>query len=114
MLFAWQRQSHRAWFGQSPKSAKGRKKLPSSRDCAPARPSQLATVFMFAPDRGCVVLDQPQHVVSAGNPDLFQWSHTMKLLRLVCDTAALRGSARMRPPGCACPPLPTAWRPAHE
>ena len=38
MLFAWQRQTQRARFGPSPKSAKGRKKLPSSRDCALGQP----------------------------------------------------------------------------
>jgi hypothetical protein len=36
-------------------------------------------------ERGCVVLDQPQHIKNA------------MLRRLVFDTPALRGSTRMRP-----------------
>ncbi len=53
-------------------------------------PSQTLT------ERGCVVLDQPQHV---GERDAWIFSHTgiiTKLLRLVSDTAALRPPAHFQ------------------
>jgi hypothetical protein len=45
-------------------------------------------------ERGCVVLDQPQHARRESTVDLFQWPFMAKLLRLVCDTTALRGQRR--------------------
>jgi len=41
-------------------------------------------------ERGCVVLDQPQRVIKKRVPDYFEADAVANLLRLVCDTAALR------------------------
>jgi hypothetical protein len=45
------------------------------------------------PERGCVQKHQPQHVEKSAASGVFQQAGFAKLLRLVFDTAALRGSA---------------------
>ncbi len=50
-------------------------------------------------ERGCVVLDQPQHAGMPGGISRFQRLLVAMLLRLVFDTAALLRNVRKRPEG---------------
>ncbi len=50
-------------------------------------------------ERGCVVLDQPQHSVKPKGIRLFHASNSITFLRLVFDTAAFRGQCRDAPHG---------------